>query len=316
MMVGFPGPHDPYDPSEDFGDIPSEDSVPEPIPKYEHDEPHVEGQNDKGRAEWADLNFNHINRQDAKKKRKMRAHYAGLVQQIDHEVGEIIKSLEKNNLIDNTVIFFATDHGDHLGDHGLFKFGEMTFHEATAHIPLIVRTPDTVNNPKRSDQLVYLYDITATILTFAGAEIPSYYDSKPLPDIPGIDSSNRDILFGLQPHGWMAYDGTWKLSKYRNGVRTLFKMDDDKNEAKNLYDNPENFVLRSELEAKLSTEIMDSINFSVFDRMIDTKNSLNESDDFGKEGWEWTYPASPMRKFGITSASDPSEVNTKKQDKG
>ena len=137
-----------------------------------------------------------------------------------------------------------------------------------------------------------------------------------MPDIPGIDSSNRDILFGLQPHGWMAYDGTWKLSKYRNGVRTLFKMDDDKNEAKNLYDNPENFVLRSELEAKLSTEIMDSINFSVIDRMIDTKNSLNESDDFGKEGWEWTYPASPMRKFGITSASDPSEVNTKKQDKG
>ena len=227
--------------------------------------------------------------------------------------------MEKNNLIDNTVIFFATDHGDHLGDHGLFKFGEMTFHEATAHIPLIVRTPDTVNNPKRSDQLVYLYDITATILTFAGAEIPSYYDSKPLPDIPGIDSSNRDILFGLQPHGWMAYDGTWKLSKYRNGVRTLFNMDDDKNEAKNLYDNPENFVLRSELEAKLSTEIMDSINFSVFDRILDNKdtnNSLSQSDDFGKEGWEWTYPASPMRKFGITSASDPSEVNTKKQDKG
>ena len=316
MMIGFPGPHDPYDPSEDFGDIPSEDSVPEPIPIYEHDEPHVESQNDKGRAEWADLNFNEMNGQDSKKKRKMRAHYAGLVQQIDSEVGEIIKSLEKNNLIDNTVIFFATDHGDHLGDHGLFKFGEMTFHEATAHIPLIVRTPDTVNNPKRSNQLVYLYDITSTILTLAGAEIPSYYDSKPLPDIPGIDSRNRDILFGLQPHGWMAYDGTWKLSKYRNGVRTLFNMDDDKNETKNLYDNPENFVLRSELEAKLSTEIMDSINFSVFDRMVDTKNSLNETDYFGKEGWEWNYPASPIRKFGMDSASDSSKVNTKKQNKG
>jgi arylsulfatase A-like enzyme len=306
MMVGFPGPHDPYDPSEDFGDIPSEDSVPEPIPIYEHDEPHVEAQKGGGRAEWADLNFSDMNTQDSKKKRKMRAHYAGLVQQIDYEVGEIIKSLEKNNLIDNTVIFFATDHGDHLGDHGLF--GKGTFHEASAHIPLIVRTPETVNKPKRSNQLVYLYDITATILTLAGAEIPSYYDSKPLPDIPGIKSSNREILFGLQPHGWMAYDGTWKLAKYRNGVRTLFNMDDDKNEAKNLYDNPENFVLRSELEAKLSTEIMDSINFSVFDRMIDTKNSLNESNDFGMEGWEWKYPASPMRKFGITSASDPSEV--------
>ena len=135
MMVGFPGPHDPYDPSEDFGDIPAEDSVPEPIPIYEHDESHVDGQKDGGRAEWADLNFNEMNGQDSKKKRKMRSHYAGLVQQIDSEVGEIIKSLEKNNLIDNTVIFFATDHGDHLGDHGLFKFGEMTFHEATAHIP-------------------------------------------------------------------------------------------------------------------------------------------------------------------------------------
>jgi len=83
-------------------------------------------------------------------------------------------------------------------------------------------------------------------------------------------------------------------------------MDDDKNEAKNLYGNPENFVLRSELEAKLSTEIMDSINFSVFDRILDnkdTKNSLSQSDDFGKEGWEWNYPASPIRKFGMDSAS-------------
>ena len=65
---------------------------------------------------------------------------------------------------------------------------------------------------------------------------------------------------------------------------------------------------------------MDSINFSVFDRMVDTKNSLSQSDDFGKEGWKWNYPASPIRKFGMivkppTTASDSSKVNTVEQKK-
>ena len=61
------------------------------------------------------------NKESLAKKKKMRAHYAGLVQQIDYEVGRIVSTLKENDLFDNTIIIFASDHGDYLGDHGYWK---------------------------------------------------------------------------------------------------------------------------------------------------------------------------------------------------
>ena len=81
--------------------------------------------------------------------RDVRAHYAGLVKQIDHEVGEIIDTLRANDLLESTVIVFATDHGDHLGDHGIE--GKATFYEAAAHIPLLVCAPDRGKGSTCSD---------------------------------------------------------------------------------------------------------------------------------------------------------------------
>ena len=60
---------------------------------------------------------------------------------------------------------------------------------------------------------------------------------------------------------------------------------------KNLYKDKNLFSIRRKLESKLSVEIMNSIRFSHFDRQVDSLNSLNENDQFGKEGWEWQYPA-------------------------
>ena len=293
MMVGFPGPHDPYDPSEDFHKaMPDENKMPDPIPMYDHDKKFADAQCSGAlRAEWANVKtmnkFNEVG--SDKKKKKMRAHYAALIQQIDYEVGRIIDSLKENGLIDNTVIIFATDHGDYMGDHGLF--GKGTFIESSSHIPLIVQTPETIGKAKRCDDLVYLFDITSTILKISGSEIPDYFDSIPLPLIPGIKTKKRDELFGYMPDGWMIYDGKYKLCKYNNGVKTLFNIKEDPKESKNLYKDKKLFSIRRKLESKLSVEIMNSIRFSHFDRQVDSLNSLNENDQFGKEGWEWQYPA-------------------------
>ena len=89
----------------------------------------------------------------------------------------------------------------------------------------------------------------------------------------------------------MIYDGLYKLCKYSNGTRTLFNMKEDPEECKNLYKDKKVFKIRRNLESRLNVEIMNSIRFSFFDRQVDTINSLNEKDDFGKEAWDWDYPA-------------------------
>jgi len=70
-------------------------------------------------------------------KRKIRAHYAALVMQIDHEVGEILAALEEKGLRERTVIIFSSDHGNYLGDHNLI--GKGSFYEARAHVPQIAQ---------------------------------------------------------------------------------------------------------------------------------------------------------------------------------
>ena len=65
-----------------------------------------------------------------------RAYYAGLVKQIDHEVGCMVEALNQKGIRDNTVIIFASDHGDYLGDHGLS--GKASYYEAACHVPMLV----------------------------------------------------------------------------------------------------------------------------------------------------------------------------------
>ena len=59
--------------------------------------------------------------------------------QIDYEIGQILDTLREQDLLDNTVIIFASDHGDYLGDHNLI--GKGTFYQGGIHVPLIVSLP-------------------------------------------------------------------------------------------------------------------------------------------------------------------------------
>jgi arylsulfatase len=128
-----------------------------------------------------------------------RAYYAGLVQQIDVEVGRIVAALESKGMLDNTVIVFSSDHGDYLGDHGLS--GKGSFYEGACHVPMIVRHPG-VTQPKVSDALVTLTDVTATLLAAADCVVPGYMDARPLPALGLTGQDERECLFGVLRNGW------------------------------------------------------------------------------------------------------------------
>jgi arylsulfatase A-like enzyme len=219
--------------------------------------------------------------------RDVRAHYAGLVKQIDHEVGEIIDTLRRNDLVDNTAIVLATDHGDHLGDHGIE--GKATFYESAAHIPLLVRAPGGEEASTRSD-LVELRDVTSTMLALAGCDLPAYMDSQPLPGL-GLDGPPpRSHVFGTLVGAWMAFDGRYKLSKYSSGEAMLFDLDNDPQEQNNLIDDPAHAGAYRSLDAALTLELMRSMSFAMHDRMP-SPQSMTHDELMGLEGWTWRFPS-------------------------
>ena len=284
LMVGFPGPHDPYDPARDFPHTYRPQDMPSPIPaSASHGHTLRESRIQIRAGMGMDLEpWTEDEMRDA------RAHYAGLVKQIDHEVGELIDTLRRNDLLESTVIVFSTDHGDHLGDHGIE--GKATFYEASAHIPLLVRAPGKEEGSTCSD-LVELRDVTATMLALAGCDLPGYMDSRPLPGLGLNGPPPRSHIFGMLSGAWMAFDGRYKLSKYSSGEAMLFDLDNDRHEQENLIANSDYTEIYRSLDTALTVELMRSMSFAMHDRMP-LSYSASEDEDMGREGWTWRFPAS------------------------
>jgi arylsulfatase A-like enzyme len=281
-MVSFPGPHCPYDPNQEFLDQVEPQQMPEAIPAVPGDADKLIRNNINGNlAPWNGVDYNSFS--DAQKQ-KMRAHYAASVNQIDVEVGQIIETLAEEGLLENTIIIFASDHGDYLGDHGFV--GKGIYYEAATHIPLIVRVPGGA--PGVYSGLVELTDVTATLLAFGGATPPQPMDARPLPDL-GLATEARSIIFGFVSNGWMAYDGRWKLCKYATGEVHLFDRARDPDELVNRIDDPAALPEFRRLDNALTLEVMRSVALSYYAQKVDT-TGMSQEEGFGKEGWRRPYP--------------------------
>jgi len=87
---------------------------------------------------------------------------------VDKIIGVILKKLEEQNLLDKTIIFFYSDHGDGL------PRAKRTVYETGVRVPLIVRFPDKRMAGSRNSDLVYLMDLGPTVMSFFDVPAPSY----------------------------------------------------------------------------------------------------------------------------------------------
>ncbi|MFY0601256.1 MAG: sulfatase [Cyclobacteriaceae bacterium] len=124
------------------------------------------------------------------------AHYLESVQHCDDWVGTIMKRLEEEGLVENTIVFFFGDHGrPHLRD-------KQFLYEGGLKIPLIVRWPAKYKQ-KVDDQLVSLVDVTATSLALAGINLPDYLHGKPF---LGEKAEKQKYIFGFRDRAGDADD--------------------------------------------------------------------------------------------------------------
>ncbi len=101
--------------------------------------------------------------------RVARHAYLGSISYLDDLVGELIAVLKDSGLYDNTVIIFTTDHGEMLGEHGLWY--KKSFFEEACRIPLIISHPQLAE--RRVDANVSLVDLLPTLLDIAGDKTQS-----------------------------------------------------------------------------------------------------------------------------------------------
>jgi len=112
------------------------------------------------------------------------ASYYALVTEIDHHIGAIMKTLEEEGLLENTIVVYTSDHGDFVGRHGMIEkcaIGHNVYEE-TLRVPLIVSQPHRIKQGQVIDGLVEMFDLHPTLLELA--------DIKPPNTIHGIDATS------------------------------------------------------------------------------------------------------------------------------
>lgn len=175
--------------------------------------------------------------------RSCRAGYFGLINHIDDQIRRLVYHLNglPGSDLNNTLIFFVSDHGEMLGDH--YRFGKRMPYEPSARIPFIVRLPSAMKSVPRnatSGAPVCLEDVMPTCLDAAGLEIPDWVDGKSLmPILRGdTDVAWRDCLHIENGGGKDAFhaltDGKEKFIWFSaSGHEQLFNLEDDPKECVN-----------------------------------------------------------------------------------
>ena len=172
---------------------------------------------------------------DAWQHKLMQASYYAMIEQIDHEFGRLLDYLEETGQRENTIIIFASDHGEMLSDHGIILKG-CRLYEGLVRVPLIISWPGHFQQNVVSDALVELTDLAPTLYECAGLEIPYFVQGKSLrPQLTGAAAPAahrafvRTEFYGAinypdQTHATMYRDQRWKLITYHG--KNLFELYD------------------------------------------------------------------------------------------
>jgi len=157
--------------------------------------------------------------------------YAGMITLIDDYVGRMLGILEKRGMREDTVIIYCSDHGEMMGDHGLFF--KSWFYEASVRVPLLISGPG-ISARGMSDALVELYDLAPTCLELGQAESAGKMTAKSLvPLLRGEKASIRDHQISEMKGERMIFDGRYKMIEDSRGPSELYDLEVDPKELRN-----------------------------------------------------------------------------------
>ncbi|MBI3945283.1 MAG: sulfatase-like hydrolase/transferase [Armatimonadetes bacterium] len=280
LWLSYPGPHWPFTCPEAYAGLFPPDRVDLPPPDDLSQKPRVQevARRLLGLDKATEADF-----------RKIISLYYGNCRYIDDQIGRFLARLRALALEEETLVVFTSDHGDYLGEHGLFHKSPSAY-DAITRVPFIWRWPGHIRAGERRPELVEGVDLLPTVLDLCGVPVP--------PGVQGI--SHAEALLGSAPYRareecfcecgvegrattledlaamplpegpysewalgasggadyWngrlkMVRTDRWKLVYYRRGEGELYDMDADPWELRNLYDSPDHQDIVADLKERL-----------------------------------------------------------------
>ncbi len=194
---------------------------------------------------------------------RARTAYYGLVSSFDRMVGAILDRLAARGLADNTLVIYASDHGDQIGERGLWW--KQTFYDESVKVPLIMAWPGVLPAGERRSQIVNLIDLGPTMLEALGAPALPHAQGRSFLEVakdaatPWPDETFSEYCTdGMAPWAGpepvqqrMIRRGRWKLVYYHGHPPQLFDLEEDPAELHDLAAEPRHVGLRDALTERV-----------------------------------------------------------------
>ncbi len=265
LAVGFFRPHTPYvAPKAPYFDLYPEAGMPV-VRGVKED------QDDLPAAALASYKREQDKLTDDLRRQCLQAYYAS-ISFMDAQVGRVVDALDRLGLEDNTIIVFTSDHGYHMGEHGLWQ--KMSLFEESARVPLLVVAPGVARKGSVAKTPVSHLDIYPTLTELCGVKAPANLQGQSLVPIlknpeekgrgwaltqvmrrgrarPGLNSAQGTA--GERFFGYSLRTSRWRYTEWAEGEkgRELYDHDADPKELTNLALRPEHAQTVGELSTQL-----------------------------------------------------------------
>ncbi len=185
--------------------------------------------------------------------------YCSVINSVDRNIGRLLKYLEDNKLLDNTLIVYTSDQGFYMGEHGWFD--KRFMYEESFRTPILARLPKGAKHV-RDRHLVQNIDFAPTFLELAGAKVPEDIQGESL--LPILKGDNvKDWRNSLYYHFYEypgehntarhygVFDGRYKLMHFYKGADQweFYDLKNDPKEMHNLYGDPK---YKKEIDAAMA----------------------------------------------------------------
>lgn len=178
--------------------------------------------------------------------RNTMAGYYACAYSMDEQVGKVLDACEEAGIMDNTIIVYTTDHGDHMYNHSLLQ--KHCMYETACHVPLVVIYPKKIKAAQRNNALVSLLDLSYTFVEEAGLKVPETFEGESLLKAINNPDNERKLFSEFYEAGGNykmfpeASTVPMKMCRYKNFkyiythgfIEQLYDLNKDPNEMNNL----------------------------------------------------------------------------------
>jgi len=249
-VLSFPDPHMPFSVEEPYASMFPPSTMKPPATFRQKDLPQWASKARDTYMKWEGVTGIDDPRREAIF-RERKSQYLGMVKCIDDNVGRLLETLRARGLLENTLIVFTSDHGEYMGEHGLY-FKNLLY-EPAHHVGTMMCWPNHIAAGTWIDQCVANVDMLPTLAGLLGLKTSGREQGRDFSSLLRGDASHwEDIAFIHKDNFSQSgvFTEQWELGLARDGDSVLFDRKNDPEQVHNLYRDPAYSAVVKKLTAR------------------------------------------------------------------